>query len=995
MRRFVTLVALLLTAIAGAQIDSSYLNGLRWRLVGPFRGGRALAVTGVPGNPEKYYFGAVGGGVWVTENAGRTWNPIFDNVPVASIGAIAVAPSDPKTIYVGTGEADMRSDIQQGSGMYKSIDGGHLWFQIGLKDSRQIGKILVDPKDPNTVYVAALGHQYGPNAQRGVYKSTNGGQSWAKVLGKDDNTGAVDLAFDPQDSSTIYASLWQTRRPPWSVYPPSNGPGSGLYKSTDAGQTWHQIVAGGFPSQVGRIGLSVSPTQPNRVWACVDGLKPELGGVYRSDDGGEIWEHVGTDPRIRGRGWYFMGITADPKNPDEVYVMNTSAYRSTDGGHTWTAFKGAPGGDDYHTLWINPEAPDHMILGCDQGVVVSVDGGDSWSSWYNQPTGQFYHVVTDNKFPYWIYGSQQDSGAMAVPSRTIHSGVSALYQRPIDAGGESGTIAPDPQHPGLLYSSGGSKEDFDTGWNLNIDPTLLHSEETWRSEWTQPIVNSPADPRVFYTSHQKIFRTDDGGSSWRVISPDLTRPKLSPLSNLDPVTEADHDPGDRRGVVYWLAPSPIQNGLLWAGTDDGLIWVTSDDGANWRNVTPPTLDPWSKVGILDAGHFSTASAYAAIDRHRLDDNHPYIYRTHDGGKHWKLIVKGIPGGEFVNVVREDPKRRGLLYAGTDWAVYVSFDDGDHWQSLQLNLPAASMRDLVFGDNDLVVGTHGRAIWILDDLSTLRELAAGQRGPLFTPEPATYFQRAGTFGFGRFDEGTPLPPEEPQGENRPWGALFDYYVKGSGPVVLKVLDANGNLLRRISSEDKLSSPDPSQLDIPAYWIKPPLGLGAEPGAHRYAWDLRSQSLGNPLVPPGHYTVRLTIGGVSHSRPFTLRRDPRLPVSDSDLQAQYKLAIAIDGLAKAVGDGRAHALALLGKNPSEKVAAKLRRLAGSGPIRAGRRRPAPPSGTDRSSLTFVLNALNGLVGVLESAPAAPSKQVRLQFELLKSKAEADLKELAGLG
>jgi photosystem II stability/assembly factor-like uncharacterized protein len=593
-------LAFVSSAAAGQLVDSSFFNGLHWRLAGPFRGGRAVAVTGVANNPEAFYFGSVGGGVWFSGNAGRTWKPIFDKEPVASIGAVAVSESNPNVIYVGSGEADMRSDIQQGNGMYKSVDAGKTWKHIGLTDSRQIGKVVIDPKNPDVVYVAALGHQYGPNEERGVFKTVDGGNTWSKVLYRNADTGAVDLAMDPDDSSALFASVWQTRRPPWSIYPPSNGPGSGLYKSVDAGASWVRIYGHGFPSKVGRIGLSVSPANHERVFACVDGIDAKDGGVYRSDDGGSTWTHVGTDPRIWGRGWYFMGITADPKNEDVVYVNNTSSYRSVDGGKTWVAFKGAPGGDDNHTLWINPNDNSHMIMGTDQGVIVSVDGGKSWSSWYNQPIGQFYHIVTDNRFPYWIYGSQQDSGAMAIPSRTIHTGISALYQRPIDVGGESGSIAADPLHPGLMYSSTGTKEDFETGWEQNIDPTFLKNDTNWRSEWTQPIVNSGANPKVFYTSHQKVFRTDNGGASWQVISPDLTRKAIPPLANLDPTTAADKGNSPQQGVVYWLGPSPIKATLLWAGTDDGLIWVTQDDGKHWRNVTPLAMTPWSKVGISGA-----------------------------------------------------------------------------------------------------------------------------------------------------------------------------------------------------------------------------------------------------------------------------------------------------------------------------------------------------------------------------------------------------------
>ncbi|HEY9180721.1 MAG TPA: hypothetical protein VIO32_08365, partial [Candidatus Baltobacteraceae bacterium] len=622
------LPSLLAASPANASVNASMFGGLHWRNIGPLRGGRAITVVGVPSDPDTFYFGAVGGGVWVTHNAGRTWTPIFDSQPIASIGAIAMAPSDPNVIYVGSGEADMRSAIQQGDGMYKSVDAGKTWSHIGLTDTRQIGKVIVDPKDANIVYVAALGHQYGPNAQRGVFKSVDGGKSWSKVLYKDQNTGAIDIAMDPTNPNALFASLWQTRRPPWNVYPPSNGPGSGLYKSTDGGKTWSHITGNGFPGGVlGHIGIAISPANHNRIYTIVDTNQDKTGGIYRSDDGGATWTHTSGDGRIWKRGWYFGQIVADPKNADELYVMNTSTYRTTDGGKTFIAIKGAPGGDDYHAAWVDPNDTNRIILGSDQGVVVSVDGAKTWSSWYNQSTAQLYHVITDNRFPYWVYGAQQDSGAVAVPSRSIHRNISARDWRPIDAGGESGTIAADPLHPAHVYGSApGVEENIDTNWELVIDPTIKYPDTVWRNTWTLPIVVSPQNPDVIYLSHQKIFRSADRGRSWQVISPDLTRPTNTVPPNLDPPTVADNLGIPHRGVVYWIAPSPVRAHEIWAGTDDGFIWITRDEGAHWQNVTPPALTPWSKVGIIDPSHFDAQTAYAAIDRHRLEDNRPYIYK---------------------------------------------------------------------------------------------------------------------------------------------------------------------------------------------------------------------------------------------------------------------------------------------------------------------------------------------------------------------------------
>ncbi|HWA83262.1 MAG TPA: hypothetical protein VG820_07520, partial [Fimbriimonadaceae bacterium] len=787
-RALLAFVVIAASTCAIAQTPDPHLfDGLSYRLIGPFRAGRSLACTGVPGNLEKYYMGAVGGGVWVTENSGRTWAPIMDSVRVASIGAIAVALSDPNVVYVGTGEADMRGDIQQGDGMYRSADAGKTWTHIGLEDSRQIAKIVVDPKDPNTLYVAALGHQYGPNDQRGVFKSTDGGVTWTKSLFVDNDTGAIDVVMDPSDPSTLVAAMWQTRRPPWEIYPPSSGPGSGLFRSTDAGKTWAKVVGHGLPSFFGRVGLSFSDADPNRVYAVVDTNSETGGGIFVSNDKGANWTKKTGDSRLWGRGWYFGGITADPKDADTVYLMNTGMYRSTDGGKTFIPIKSAPGGDDYHTLWVNPVDTNRMIAATDQGTIVSVDRGLTWSSWWNQPTGQFYHAITDSRFPYWVYGSQQDSGAMAVPSRTNHDNINMRDWRPMSVGGESGTIAPDRLHPGTVIDDGGSIERLDDGWHKAVDPTSGKQGGPWRKTWTQPIAASPIDPKVFYIGRQVVFRSGDSGDSWQIISPDLSQKTNTVPSNLDAPTAADIDRNPRQGVVFWIAPSPVKRGEIWAGTDDGLIWITRDEGAHWQDVTPSALTPWSKVGIIDASHFDPDTAYAAIDRHRLDDNKPYIYRTHDGGKHWDLITNGLPAGEFVNVVREDPVRKGLLYAGTDWGVFVSFDDGANWQPLQLNLPPASIRDLVFGGNDLVVGTHGRAFWILDDLSPLRQISATTtETTLFRPSPAVAFIR----GPG-FDDGTPLPMDEPRGDNPPNGAIVDYFLsKPASLVELRITDGKG-------------------------------------------------------------------------------------------------------------------------------------------------------------------------------------------------------------
>ena len=678
-----------------------------------------------------------------------------------------------KIIYVGTGESDMRSDISYGDGVYKSSDGGATWRNIGLRDSQNIGRILVDPRDPNIVLVAALGHAFGPNAERGVYRSTDGGATWTKVLAKNDDTGAIDLCWDPANTSVIYAALWQTRRPPWSVYAPTSGPGSGLYKSTDSGVTWNQITGHGFPSEgLGRIGIAIAPGQNGkRIYTVVDAHE---GGIYRSDDAGENWHCLTADRRVWQRGWYFGGITVDPSNPDIVYVMDTAIYRSSDGGQRFEAIKAAPGGDDYHSLWIAPDDPRRMILGSDQGAAISVDAAATWSSWYNQPTAQFYHVITDDRFPYRVYGSQQDSGTAAVSSRSDYGQITFRDWSPV-GGEESGYIVVDRADPDTVYGGGpfGALRRFNwtTGQSFDISPVAIrfHNEKL-RFTWTSPLVDSPQNPGVLYLGAQFVLRSSDRGQSWQAISPDLTvkSAAANPKSSDAPKKE------EARGVVYTIAASPLRAGEIWAGTDNGLIQLTLDDGAHWSNVTPPDVAEWSQISLIEASPHDAATAYAAVDRHQVDDLNPYIYRTRDSGKTWQNITQDLPPGAYVHAVREDPKRKGLLFAGTELGVYVSFDDGDRWQPLQNNLPVSSIRDLVIHGDDLVVATHGRAFWILDDISPLREWTAAiaaQDAHLYHPAPAIRVRRSESHD-------TPLPLETPVGQNPPAGAIFDYFLKSA-------------------------------------------------------------------------------------------------------------------------------------------------------------------------------------------------------------------------
>jgi len=980
---------------APKQFDPKLFQELRWRSIGPFRGGRVLPVTGVRGQPEIYFFGAVGGGVWKTNDAGRTWNPIFDSQPVASIGAIAVAPSDANVIYVGSGEADMRSSISAGNGMYKSVDGGKTWTPIGLSDSRQIARILVDPHDANKVYVAALGHAYGPNAERGVFRSKDGGKSWQKILFHDENAGAIDVAFEPGNPKTIYAALWQTRRPPWSIYPPSNGPGSGLYRSSDGGDRWEQITGHGLPSEgLGRMGIAFAPSNPKRIYLIVDAKD---GGLYRSDDSGQNWQRVSNEHRTWQRGWYFGEVTVDPKNPDIVYLPNTTTFKSTDGGKTFTAFKGDPTGADYHELWIDPDEPQRMILSCDQGAIVTRNGGETWSSWYNQGTGQFYHVITDNRSPYWVYGAQQDSGSAATPSRSIYQSLNIHDWRPMEAGDENGYIAPDPLNPGVVFGGFVARQDFSNEQIQHMPPGIAHSGE-FRRTWTLPLVFSPLDTHVLYFGSQVLFRTADGGSSWQIISPDLTREDPGVPPNLDAATAADAPTGKRRGVIYTIAPSYVRAGEIWAGTDDGQIHLTQDEGKNWENVTPPEVTAWSKVTHIEASHTEAGTAYAAVDRHRLEDYQPYLYRTRDFGKSWQRVSNGIPDGSFLNCVREDPVRKGLLYACTERGVYVSFDDGDDWQPLQLNLPMTSVRDLVVHEDDLVIATFGRAFWILDNATPLRQLDSRMSASdqwLFQPATA-YRIRPGN------DEATFVPFDEALAANPPTGAVLDYYLrqKATGPIQLEIFDTEGKLVRRFASDEELPHRDPKELNYPTIWLKEPQPLSAEAGMHRFVWDLhypeqrrgrgrRGESEG-VLALPGSYIVRLTANGKSSTQPLTVKMDPRIKTPQEALVRQFELATKIAVTLGEISSTMRDAGELRKQVDSRKKDAgantELRQTLDEFAVKL---EAAPESGSggdfglfgislparDDEPLPRISRALSGLLSIVESADVAPSADAQI--------------------
>jgi photosystem II stability/assembly factor-like uncharacterized protein len=927
----VALICFAVPALLRAQTYAPALfSGMRWRLLGPFRAGRSVAVAGVPGAADHYYFGSVAGGVWETDNSGLSWHPIFDGEPIASIGAIAVAPSNPQVIYVGTGEADIRTDVSYGDGVYRSDNGGKTWQHLGLDDTRRIGRIAIDPSNPDRVWVAALGHGFGPNDQRGVFRSVDGGRTWQKVLYRDENTGAIDLALDPSNANTIYSALWASRRPPWNVYPPSNGYGA-VYKSTNGGDTW-QPLGGGIPGGpgVGRIGLAVAPSDPRRVYAQVDAAK---GGVYRSDDGGQSWTLMANEERIWHRGWYFGSITVDPLHADVLYVMNTSVYRSTDGGKTWAGFKGAPGGDDYHQLWINPNDDRRMILASDQGTIVSVNGGGNWSSWNNQPTGQFYHVATDDRFPYRVYGAEQDSGARVVASRSGSGGITYRDWDNSCAGGESGYIAVDPANwrtlYGTSYNGSVTRCNQETGARWDVSPTAAYPESEFQAKWTMPVVFSQAGAHALYFGNEYVWRTTDGGESWDRASPILTRKNPGAPPNLDAATADDLTAFERStdhwGVVYTIAPSPLDARRVWAGTDDGLIWLTTDACASWQNVTPPALKPWAMVSMIEASKTDLHEAYAAIDTHPLDDFNPHIYRTKDDGRSWQEIDRGIPKGAYVHAVREDDVRPGLLFAGTELGVYVSFDDGDGWQPLQLNLPVTSIRDFAERDNDLIVATHGRAFWVLDDIASLRQLDArvsSSNAWLFRPDDAVLVQARGRRAPSPVVEPYMDPVDFAAGDNPPSGAVIDYYLaQDADEVSLDVLDANGALVRHYASTEKPREQSPATMDVPAAWAATPERLSAAAGMHRWTWDLHWALAGGngaggggffggggPWAPPGTYTVRLSVGGRSLTQPIVVVPDPGSMAPDGTYAAQLVMAQAIHAAAQKAGGAVAQATAL---------------------------------------------------------------------------------------
>ena len=979
---------------------------LAWRLIGPMRGGRTRAVAGVPGQPDVFYIGAVNGGVWKTGDAGRTWQPIFDAEPTQSIGAIAVAPSDPNIVYVASGEGLRRPDLSVGDGIYRSADAGRTWTRGALRDGQQIPELAVDPRDPNHLYAAVLGHPYGPNEERGIYRSRDGGASWERVLYKDADTGGSGVALDPAHPDVVYAALWQSRLGPWEDKNEFQGTHGGLYKSSDGGATWQHLTEG-LPDDLTQINFAIAPSAPQRIYAVAATTEPgdyssSAGlGVYRSDDAGAHWSRITADPRasLRIGGGDLTVLRVDPTNADVVYSMGIVTMKSADGGRTWTPLRGAPGGDDYQNMWVSPSDPRVLALVSDQGAAITVNGGESWSSWLNQPTAQLYHVSASPTFPYRVCSGQQESGSVCIATRGNDGSITERDWHPVGAI-EYGYVAPDPLDADLIYGAGRtevSKYHWSTGQVQNVTPVPVRGKDV-RADRTQPLMFSPLDAHVLYYALNRLYKTTDGGMSWSVISPDLARAAGALPASV--ATQHLKDAEQQRGVIYALAPSPQSIDTLWAGTDDGLVWVTRDGGAHWSNVTPPELTPWSKVTQIEASHFDAGTAYVAVSRLRIDDLHPFIYRTRDGGRSWQAIHAGLPADAPVNAVREDPARRGLLFAATEKAVWLSYDDGDHWESLQLNLPHTSMRDLLVHDDDLIVATHGRSFWVLDDISRLRQLdgSAPHQTTLFRPGAAWRVHRSTWTD-------TPIAPDEPLAANPPPGAVIEYFLPHDArrAVTLEVLDAGGNLVRRFASDDP-PDPTPQELArelIPGYWLAPVRTLPATAGMHRWVWNLRHAAPlatehgypisavphatprlpEGPLALPGAYTVRLTVDGRSLEQPLQLKPDPRVQLPAGALEAQWRLATELAGL---LTDSSRALLA------ARSQIAQLKALKATGPV-------AQPLGAYQARLTALLEAREEAGAVSQGAARALLPDVQghingLYAELLRGDAPPTAAQLA---
>jgi photosystem II stability/assembly factor-like uncharacterized protein len=1027
--------------------DKGPWKGLQYRLVGPFRGGRVVAVSGVVGkdndhdNDNVYYFGAVAGGVWKTTDGGLNWKPIFDKTKDASpaIGAIAVSESDSNVIYVGTGEACIRGNIVGGNGVYKSIDAGKTWKFAGLADTHAIGRLAVNPRNPDIAFVAALGHPFADNEERGIFRTQDGGKTWEKVLYKDSKTGGIDVVFDPGNSNVLFAALWQARRTPWSL--DSGGPGSGLYRSIDGGTTWKELKGHGLPEGIlGRIGVTVSGANSNRVWAVIEA---EKGGIYRSDDGGDSWNLTTDDHRFRQRAWYYSHIFADPKSADTVYILNTGAYRSNDGGKTFSRVR-APHGDN-HALWIDPKNPRRLINGNDGGATVSIDGGDTWTSVYNQPTSQFYHVVTDNRFPYYIYGAQQDNSTVAIASASAAGAIDRPDWYDV-GGGESGYIAPDPADPEIVYagSYGGeiTRYDHRTREEQAVNPWPVNpigwaaADVKHRFQWTEPIVFSPHDPKTMYFAGEVLFKTTDAGMSWSIISNDLTRnDKSKQAASGGPITK-DNTGVEVYDTIFSLVESPAQKDLIWAGTDDGLVHLTRDGGQHWENVTPKTMPDWGTVSMIEASSREAGTAYLAVERHKSDDFAPYVFKTTDFGKTWTKLVTGLPANDYVHAVRLDSRRPALLFAGTEQGVYVSFNDGALWQPLQLNLPPAPVNDLVIKNTDLVVATHGRSFWVLDDITPLEQYEdsiAQQDAHLFAPAAANHTVFRGSF----------FAPSGSVGQNPPAGAIINYWLKaalkkpdqakprasGTGSeatpakgeatassteskkpdaepeapkITLEILDSSGKVIRKYPNKEE---PADEEEDFFSRG-RNAAALPAEAGLNRFVWDLRYEgttkvphaplwggSTDGPEALPGTYQARLTVLGKSYTAPLEIKSDPRLKITPEDLARQFDLLLKIrdkvtetDDAIIQIRDLREQIKAIntrMKNDPRAKVIADAGKTIDTKMTEVEEALIQTKAKSGQDVLNFPVRLNNHLValsGVVGSADSAPTKQSYEVFDML---------------
>ena len=1016
--RFCRIFGLLALPLLLSAQPPDLMKDLRFRLVGPFRGGRVVAVAGAASQPNVYYFGGVGGGVWKTTDAGGHWTPVSDGqFQSASVGAIAVADSDPNIVYVGMGEACVRGNASNGDGVYKSVDAGKTWRNIGLKDSYHIGAVRVHPKNPDIVYVAALGHLFGPNTERGVYRTTDGGTTWKQVLTRGPDAGAIDIALDPANPRVLYAGFWQVRRNPWHF--DSGGPGSGLWKSTDGGDTWADISrAPGLPRGVlGRIGVTISPANPERVWAIVEAAD---GGIFRSDNAGRNWTKVNDQNILRQRAWYYSHIFADPKSADTLYALNVGMFRSIDGGKSFSSIA-TPHGDN-HALWIAPDNPERMIQGNDGGAIVSNDAGRTWSSIMNQPTAQFYRVALDNDFPYNIYGAQQDNSTVRTASRTSGGGITERDWYDV-GGGESGWIAPDPLDSNIVYAGSYdgliTRQDHRTGQLRNItawpDNPMGYGAEgmKYRFQWNFPMAFSPHDPKTLYIGGNVLMKTTNEGQSWDIISQDLTRNDKSKLGTSGgPITQ-DNTSIEYYCTIFTLIESPVKKGLIWTGSDDGLVQLTQDGGKTWNNVTPKDMPEWIQINSIDASPHDAGTAYVAATMYKSDDFRPYLYKTSDYGKTWTKIVNGIPPHAFTRVIREDPNRKGLLVAGTEFGLFISFDDGADWKSFQLNLPVTSITDLAFHkrERDLVVATQGRSFYVLGDVPLLYQLSdsvSSEAVHLFKPKDAYRFGAGGRGGGGNRTAVI-------VGENPPAGVVVNYWLKDrpQGEVVLEFLDASGKLVKKYSSkETPRPTPPPGVEEEEGFRPPPEPRLTAQQGMNRFVWNLRypdatsfpgmilwAGNVTGPRVPPGGYQVRLTVDGKSQQQSFEVNKDPRLKTTKEEFDRQLTLALQIRDKLSETNEGVIKIREI--RKQLEPFAARDDKRVASAAQDLIKKLTAveeelyqTKNRASEDPLNYPIklnNKLAGLLGVVNSSDNQPTSQSNMVYEDLATRANAQLRVL----